>query len=120
MIESKTKLIQIVAHAGTQEVTAWPTDAKGIREGDEVVWQLYLDLSDGGTFPPDPGKVRKLEVPFVLKLNPADGFDRVEVHGVGCGAARAEKQGVYHYEVAFTIEDRVFAIFGCPSAEVRK
>lgn len=112
-------VIAIVAHLATGEVTAWPTNAK-VQVKDEVEWQIYQDASKGGIFPPHRAEVTKLDVPFALRFYPADGFNKVEVEGAGSGRATAKKQGVYHYEVAFTIDDRVFALFGCPSAEVRR
>ena len=116
--QDKTKLISIVAHSATREVTVWPTDAKAIKVGESVTWKLFIDTNDAGTFPPDPSRVKPLEVAFALKFSPADGFEDIEVHGCGQGRTKAVKRGVYHYEIAFALENRIFAVFGCPSTEV--
>ncbi len=111
------KTIWLIAHAETGEITAWPTDAKHIRVHQVVEWQLYVQR--GCEFPPTG--LERLPRPFALKFSPGDGFDHVELQGTdGRAQTTARKQGVYHYEVAFTLDDRVFALFGCPSGTVER
>jgi hypothetical protein len=125
--QSQTTYVSLIARPTVDrygrplgELTASPSDFNAV-VGDTVVWDLFV--ADEPKLDPVSGALtvtaRKISVPFLLKFDPGNGFDDVEVVGSeGHGQTMAAAPGVYHYEVAFTFEGTVYALLGCPSGTV--